>query len=567
MDKEFVRKFLCGQILYSLDFFPFRIFLYFLIEPMCFSYSSLELIGITDVLISPIRLGIVKPSVSIVSNEDVLEVLQHLTNEQDLSSLIWISMQGGYCNESSGGLANNERIIQLADLRRGDSSEEQEENALLCLSELSGAEAVKISFEQKWQEMINSAPTAKAHQQQQLLNELTSEISKKDSSPETGKDEPESADASDLINKRIPMAAEERQDNSIEIIRELCKNSVVREYFIDLMRQRDINGHSPFETALYQRAYSAALLVWQTAIDVKDWSQDVVDILMPSVGSDDTNDDSSLFILCANDTCSYTWTGEEHTPQKIYECKTCGLVGTLCCCTECALLWHRNLDCKLKKTSPTDYCDCWEKCECKASVTENNAKREQLPSGMLQYPVLIDGLNSKGEHILRFLTRTVCRQLIEQEGYTKRSKRPGPTTTTTTYGVPIPEHDLESADRQILALPIKQQLLLKEKESKFRLIGGAPMIGTKIANKKLWWKRPIAVKRAAKTQNNEATTSTQKNIDTDNADINVGNDMNLLKQIVPDYLNCFSVLFTSSCIFSGSKEYETTLYSYLIFIS
>ena len=76
--------------------------------------------------------------------------------------------------------------------------------------------------------MISSAPTtrAKAHQQQQLLNELTSEISKKgftilinfvtlifmlDSSPETGKDEPESADASDLINKRIPMAAEERQ--------------------------------------------------------------------------------------------------------------------------------------------------------------------------------------------------------------------------------------------------------------------------------------------------------------------------------------------------------------------
>jgi len=39
------------------------------------------------------------------------------------------------------------------------------------------------------------------------------------------------------------------------------------------MRQRDINGHSPFETAIYQRAYSAAQLMWQTAIDVKDWSQ------------------------------------------------------------------------------------------------------------------------------------------------------------------------------------------------------------------------------------------------------------------------------------------------------
>ncbi|CAK5045485.1 unnamed protein product [Meloidogyne enterolobii] len=210
------------------------------------------------------------------------------------------------------------------------------------------ADAVKTRYERKWQEMLSSAPTtrAKAHQQQQLLNELTSEISKKDSSPETGKNESESAESSDLINKRIPIAAKERQANLIEIIRELCKNAVVREYFIDLMRQRDINGHSPFETAIYQRAYSAAQLMWQTAIDVKDWSQDVVDILMPSVGSDDTNEDSSLFILCANDTCSYTWTGEEHTPQKIYECKTCGLVGTLCCCTECALLCHRNHDCK-----------------------------------------------------------------------------------------------------------------------------------------------------------------------------------------------------------------------------
>jgi len=86
-----------------------------------------------------------------------------------------------------------------------------------------------FSYERKWQEMISSAPTtrAKAHQQQQLLNELTSEISKKgflnilnkfvtlifmlDSSPETGKDEPESVDSSDLINKRIPIAAKERQ--------------------------------------------------------------------------------------------------------------------------------------------------------------------------------------------------------------------------------------------------------------------------------------------------------------------------------------------------------------------
>jgi len=39
------------------------------------------------------------------------------------------------------------------------------------------------------------------------------------------------------------------------------------------LKKSDINGNSPFETAIYQRAYSAAQLVWQTAIDVKDWSQ------------------------------------------------------------------------------------------------------------------------------------------------------------------------------------------------------------------------------------------------------------------------------------------------------
>ncbi|CAK5121754.1 unnamed protein product [Meloidogyne enterolobii] len=63
-----------------------------------------------------------------------------------------------------------------------------------------------------------------------------------------------------------------------------------------------------------------------------------------------------------------------------------------------------------------------------------------LPRGMLQCPALIDGLNSKGEHILLFGSHCWS---SEQEGYTKRSKRPGPTTTTTAYGVPIPEHDLD----------------------------------------------------------------------------------------------------------------------------
>ncbi|CAK5124706.1 unnamed protein product [Meloidogyne enterolobii] len=113
----------------------------------------------------------------------------------------------------------------------------------------------------------------------------------------------------------------------------------------------------------------------------------------------------------------------------------------LCCTLYSAVLTKNgNIFWRLKKTSSTAYCDCWEKCECKALVTGNNAKREQLLSGMLQCPALIDGLNSKGNTFYSFWLALL---LIEQEGYTKHSKRPGPTTTTTAYGVPIPEHDLE----------------------------------------------------------------------------------------------------------------------------
>src|SRR5690606_1663905 len=96
------------------------------------------------------------------------------------------------------------------------------------------------------------------------------------------------------------------------------------------------------------------------------------------------NDDSPLFIVCYNDTCSFTWTGDEHINQDIFECKTCGLTGSLCCCTECANTCHRNHDCKLKRTSPTAYCDCWEKCSCKALVAGNEKQREYLLNELLR---------------------------------------------------------------------------------------------------------------------------------------------------------------------------------------
>lgn len=46
-------------------------------------------------------------------------------------------------------------------------------------------------------------------------------------------------------------------------------------------------------------------------------------------------------------------------------CRSCGLTDSLCCCTECAYNCHRGHDCIFKKASPTAYCDCWERCNCR----------------------------------------------------------------------------------------------------------------------------------------------------------------------------------------------------------
>ncbi|KAL3072374.1 hypothetical protein niasHT_033592 [Heterodera trifolii] len=242
--------------------------------------------------------------------------------------------------------------------------------------------------------------------------------------------------------KIIPTTTKERQASAIDIVRELCRSGAVQEHFVLLMQQRDVHGQTAFQCAINFRAYTAALLLWETAVELREWSQDVIDIVAP-IGVENS-DESALFALCANDTCSYTWTGEEHTPQDIFECYACGLVETLCCCTECAYTCHRNHDCKIKKTSPTAYCDCWEKFGCRALITGNLVKREQLLNLFLQNGKLVGKLNARGEHLLLFLARTVGRQLFEQESYTKRTKRPvPPNNVLNAAGQRIPEHDLE----------------------------------------------------------------------------------------------------------------------------
>ncbi|XP_050538326.1 E3 ubiquitin-protein ligase UBR5 isoform X3 [Daktulosphaira vitifoliae] len=152
-----------------------------------------------------------------------------------------------------------------------------------------------------------------------------------------------------------------------------------------------------------------------------------------------------LHVLCCNDTCSFTWTGAEHINQDIFECRTCGLTGSLCCCTECARVCHRGHDCKLKRTSPTAYCDCWEKCRCKALVQGHQVSRFQLLSRLINETDLVTHYNSRGESILLFLVQTVGRQTNEQRQYNRSSRQRAASRKTPSSDIEMdmPDHDLE----------------------------------------------------------------------------------------------------------------------------
>ena len=171
----------------------------------------------------------------------------------------------------------------------------------------------------------------------------------------------------------------ERRANSLAALKAITESPALASHLQTLLSARDAQGYTPFMQAVSVRAYAAALALLDVSSKVaRQCSADGTDtstqkkvmqsFIFPLGKSGCSPDDSPLHVLCSNDTCSFTWTGAEHINQDIFECRTCGLTGSLCCCTECARVCHKGHDCKLKRTSPTAYCDCWEKCKCKALV-------------------------------------------------------------------------------------------------------------------------------------------------------------------------------------------------------
>jgi E3 ubiquitin-protein ligase EDD1 len=240
----------------------------------------------------------------------------------------------------------------------------------------------------------------------------------------------------------------EKRLRSIKILRLLLDYPLFQEHLLSLLSFRNLEGQTPFMSAVNSRAYHSALILFEYALKISkreeqqtssiqfylepssspttttinDFKQSENILLRMIYPLTSTNSDySPLYTICTNDTCSFTWTGEEHISQAIFECKTCGLSGTLCCCSECAQTCHKGHDCRLKRTSPTAYCDCWEVCKCKSLIAGDQQKRLELFKLLLNQTNLVQIQNSRYENILLYLVQTVGRQLIEQQQFPRTS--------------------------------------------------------------------------------------------------------------------------------------------------
>ncbi|XP_073983563.1 E3 ubiquitin-protein ligase hyd isoform X3 [Rhodnius prolixus] len=339
----------------------------------------------------------------------------------------------------------------------------------------------------------------------------------------------------------------ERRVNALMALRLLCESPALQPHLPTLLMAKDGQGQTPFMLAVACRAYQAGLVLFETILTLVSkgrtcptpppppppppppssaastatteerlksvlsaWFSKSSNTEMKLSHTEETEivdkegleamvfprgsnpDLSPLHIICCNDTCSFTWTGAEHINQDIFECRTCGLTGSLCCCTECARVCHRGHDCKLKRTSPTAYCDCWEKCKCRALVQGNQTARFSLLSCLIVHTDLVTKHNSRGESILLFLVQTVGRQMVEQRQYrAPRSRSASATSRKTPSSDPaslepdMPEHDLEP--------PRFSRRAFERLLSDWPAVKGMIMTGTKEERD---WKQPLYEEQA-----------------------------------------------------------------------
>ncbi|CAI8024034.1 E3 ubiquitin-protein ligase UBR5 [Geodia barretti] len=175
-----------------------------------------------------------------------------------------------------------------------------------------------------------------------------------------------------------------------------------------LLTERNVEGYTPFMAAVSYKAYQVAMQLLDLALSIADGDQNkLMAALYPS---DCHPDDNPIFVLCRNDNCSFTWTGEMHIHQDIFVCRSCGLTDSLCCCTECAYTCHRGHDCVFKKASPTAYCDCWERCNCRCLAQTPDSTRLALLQKLMSNTTLANKFDGSHQSLLAALLTMASHQ-------------------------------------------------------------------------------------------------------------------------------------------------------------
>jgi hypothetical protein len=157
----------------------------------------------------------------------------------------------------------------------------------------SEADAVSMKFDQRWQEMISGESNLS-----KIISASPSSSTKSSSKISKEQEEERQKDTTS-----VPMSVCQRQKNAIIIISALASSNVVKPYFLDLMRQRDLNGYTPFYSAIQMRAYSAALIMWKKMYQLEKEAGRVNPNNLSELAFSGVGNDSSLFLLCYNDTC------------------------------------------------------------------------------------------------------------------------------------------------------------------------------------------------------------------------------------------------------------------------
>ncbi|ERE60414.1 E3 ubiquitin-protein ligase [Cricetulus griseus] len=222
--------------------------------------------------------------------------------------------------------------------------------------------------------------------------------------------------------------SKDRKANAHFILKLLCDSAVLQPYLRELLSAKDARGMTPFMSAVSGRAYPAAITILETAQKIAkaevSSSEKEEDVFMGMVCPSGTNpDDSPLYVLCCNDTCSFTWTGAEHINQASDPENVTFLN------VELVVYWSHFV------------------------VVQN------VPGSVIKGTIasksscILKSLIIRGEHLLLFLVQTVARQTVEHCQYRPpRIREDRNRKTASPEDSDMPDHDLEPPRFAQLAL-------------------------------------------------------------------------------------------------------------------